>query len=288
MYSFVKNVLCTMSRTNTQPLRIHLFFYGLALLSFVWIASCQTRQETAAGQENRPSDTSSTSRTAPEKATESCLDDATLPLSERQACLRALVCENLHQQNFARVLALDSRYGAGLAMPRDDRFDYHSLLDSVRTHIARVDSLKSLPLPPDSLAFFQAASLLAVCQTSCFLSEGCYDFSPALTALNEFTEKYPQSLLADNARYLYWFNFYCGEGGYNDGQMQELENQFRRILTRYPDTDLRDELEFQIWATVVERSNPDVAKIKRLGAEYLRRFPQSPRATRVRETLAQF
>lgn len=31
MYSFVKNVLCTMSRTNIQPLRIHLFFLRTCL-----------------------------------------------------------------------------------------------------------------------------------------------------------------------------------------------------------------------------------------------------------------
>lgn len=278
-----------MNRTNLFASRVSLLFHLLFVcMALGWLASCQNRQDTGGGaQEVSGPDTAAHFAVAPAKASESCLGDAALPLSDRQACLRTLVCERLRQQDFAGVLALESRYGTGLAMPRDDRFDYYSLLDSVHTHVSRTDSLNNLHLPPDSLAFFRAASLLTVCQTSCFLSEGCYDLSLALTALNEFTEKYPQSLLADNAGHLYWFNFYCGEGGYNDGQLQESENQYRRILSRYPDTDLRDELEFQIWATQVDRSAPDISKIKRLGAEYLQRFPKSPRANRVRETLAQ-
>lgn len=278
-----------MNRINLLARRVSLLFHLLFVcVVLAWTSSCQSRQEAAVKPENMVSDTTAARQTTPTRASDSCLGDAALPLSERQACLRSLVCDRLRQQDLAGVLALDSLYGPGIPMPRDDRFEYHNLLDSVRAHVRRTAQWANQNLPVDSLAFFQAASLLTVCQTACFEREGCYDYSPALAALNAFAENYPQSRLADNAGYLYWSHYYCGEGGYDDGALHDMERQFRQILTRYPDTDLRDELEFQILATEMDRSTPDIPKIKRLGAEYLRRFPKSPRANRVREAIAQF
>ncbi|MBL7798136.1 MAG: hypothetical protein JNJ90_16710 [Saprospiraceae bacterium] len=278
-----------MNRINLLAGRVSLLFHLLfVFVALGWTSACQSRQEATVQPENMVSDTTAARQTTPTRASDSCLGDAALPLSERQACLRSLVCKRLRQQNFAGVLALDSLYGAGIPMPQDDWSGYHNLLDSVRTHVSRTDSLTKLNLPPDSLAFFQAASLITVCQTSCFINESCCDYSIALAALNAFTENYPQSRLADNAGYLYWSHYYCGEGGYDDGALHDMERQFRQILTRYPDTDLRDELEFQILATEMDRSDRDISKIKRLGIEYLRRFPKSPHANEVRIAIAQF
>lgn len=267
-----------MSRTNIQPHRIHLFLYRLAVLSaLIWSASCQHQQEPVGKPENTAPDTPWWATRTKLVATETRTADTALWTHIRH--VRTLFCDCLKQQHFSKALELDSVFAP---------IDYRGTLDSVRVYLIRIDSLEKLNLSPDSLMFFKADALHTICQTDCFTTEcSCWDFSLIHSAMNEFLKKYPQSKLADNAEYS---NLdYCFEGGaYDDYLLEELARECRQILVRYPDTDLRYAVEYEIWFAHAEHSTQDTLKIKQLGADYLRSFPESDYAKIIRENISRF
>jgi hypothetical protein len=201
--------------------------------------------------------------------------DVRLPQPYRLLCLRQLLETAVRQLEFDRARQYES-WMVGEALPEETRRALDANLAELHRYHFVIDSLDQRSLAPDSLVYFKAVALYRLCASSWFAGEGCYDFTVANHAMEDFYRKFPASQLRDNADYDIVGHTDCWEGGADESQLLDYIAQLRRLLRTYPESDLRGEFLAGILGCYLELPSPDTAATRQAAVMLLREFPEHP------------
>lgn len=217
---------------------------------------------------------------------ESCYTNTDLPIRYRQSCLQELIRGYVEQTAFAKALDYDKKYRILFNEPGKESSGYESDINKLKIYLKTVDSIESLTLSADSIAFFKADALFMVCLTGWFEGEACYHFEIAHDALKAFLKKYPSSALADNAELAIWSTYYCGEGGFDDQTLVEMIDKFKEIKNKYPSGDVGADIDYTIFDLLLQMSEPDPKATRLAGKNFIENYPKDKRSAEIKDVLA--
>lgn len=217
---------------------------------------------------------------------EYCFRNQKFSLFCRKNCLKAIIGESVGNSKFKEAVKYNEECIKLFGQTETEVITDQQDIEKLKRYIHLADSLSMAKSSPDTLAFFKALAMKSVCATQWF-ADKCYDFTLLYIELDKFMQKYPHSLLADNATFEYWSTFYCGEGGFSDEEIDLINNKYSNILDSYPGTDLRQEIEFHILSNQLSKENKNVPQLKKSGVEFLKKYPGSQWSKIVKDLLSQ-
>lgn len=100
----------------------------------------------------------------------------------------------------------------------------------------------------DEFEYYKAQKIIPICESSWFRPEACIDYSLLDKRLNNFIKNYPESKFADDAELTILEHQICGEGGMQKDDIDLLIKNYRIILNKYPNTNLKEKLNYSIIA----------------------------------------
>jgi outer membrane protein assembly factor BamD (BamD/ComL family) len=159
-------------------------------------------------------------------------------------------------------------------------------VDSVEVYLAEIDSLTKSNLTEDSLYYFKSLALETICKTLWYCHEGCggCDFSLVTNKIKSFQSKYPTSNLSDNSMlYLIEMDYL-----YNDREDKSLIAKimdYENFLKKYPDSDLKPDVQFSIFMTWASMQNRKKEKIKATAKRFISESGTDKRIKDVKQRL---
>lgn len=219
---------------------------------------------------------------------DSCYKNEALPLDYRRSCLHILIREyirNLDVQSAVKMTINYDKYFGNLPNSYDS---YLSDINSIKEYITYNDSLDQLKISEDSLAYLRVCSHEIICHSGLTVGEAqCYNYELMVEKLKDFIKKFPISLLIDNATFSYisYSNIYCSEGEDVDEYIIKAINDYKTILKKYPDTDIRPVVEYTIIHESYNMSHRDNETIRKTCQKFISKYPSDIHVDHVKNIL---
>lgn len=217
-----------------------------------------------------------------------CYRDSALPLTKRINCLHTLVDQYGKGSNFRKAAGLNKEYIKYFGKEaRDDDYYFRSVVDSCLVYVKVIDSLDRLGLAEDSLCYYKAMELSTICTSRWYSTESCagYIYTIMYDALKEFMSKFPNSKLCDNAEFTLTLGYDFFYEEYDAEDMNIRINEYEKFLRKYPDSDTRAEIYFEIFLGLSYSYEPDVNKVRKAAKQFISEFVNDKCVPYVRERL---
>jgi outer membrane protein assembly factor BamD (BamD/ComL family) len=203
----------------------------------------------------------------------------------RKNCLYQLIADKVRHGDFKKTIELYNTYVKLYGIP----IDFYSYIEydiaKVRKYIIISDSLDLSVSAKDTMLFFKSQELEKVCATLWFEVDGiCTDFSLAIKSYKNLISLYPQSRLADNAMNKIRILSFCGDGGFDDSLYREKIKWIQNILNKYPDTELKKDLELELFEAKVGSNDYGPREILEMGKRLLKGYPDC-RCTEIKDKI---
>ena len=220
---------------------------------------------------------------------EQCYMNTQLPIVQRKRCILAMVDKYGRSSDFKKVIQLEGEFLKYFGTP-DRNTDYYfiSEVDSVKRYLSTVDSLEKMGMPRDSLSFYKALALGAICRTHWYCSEGCggCDFSLVVKALNNLIIAYPQSELKDNAE-LYLINLgFIHDYGEDESLLAKVK-EYEKFIINHRKSDLMPDIRYSIFENLTYMQTLNRIEIKNAGQKFIREFSTDKRVRQVEQKLTE-
>lgn len=215
-----------------------------------------------------------------------CYKNENFPLGHRKNCMYYLIDYYGHKAEYKKVIALDKQRQKYFSVSKESDENYfQSVIDSTRKYLYILDSLDGSGLSEDSIEYQKIMALLIIRKTRWFCSEGCggCDLSPVFSGLKKFVNKYPQSQLADNAKFnlIEMSTWYIPE----NEEIQASIRAYRNFILKYPESDKIADARFEYYISLREFSPQKITEISKAGRAFIKRHPADPRVEHIREYL---
>jgi hypothetical protein len=216
----------------------------------------------------------------------SCYKDKSMPIAQRKSCIKSLVDQYGRLSDFSKVIQLKKEFIKYLDKPdRENDYYFISDVDSVEAYLAKIDILQTTNLTEDSLYYFKSLALETICKTHWYCHEGCggCDFSLVTDKIKSFQTKYPTSNLFDNIivyliemDYLYDFD---------DESLIAQITAYENFLNKYPNSDLKPNVQFSIFMNWASMHNKNKEKIKATAERFISESSTDKRIEDVKQQL---
>jgi len=215
---------------------------------------------------------------------DSCYKNIELPLSYRKDCLYHMIYQYTKDGNINMVIKTDLLYHQLFGDPGKIHFEYKSTKDSINKYIYVNNRIDKLKLSKDSAEYYKALSFLTICRTSWFVNEAQYfDLTLVNTKLRKFIKSFPNSKLVDNAEFTILSNQGTdGEDEVTDLDLTNIIDTYKNLLLKYPDTDLRADIQFIIITLYNEMNIKNNLLIKSECDKFIHEYPHFKNIEKVR------
>lgn len=216
-----------------------------------------------------------------------CYKDTAMPISQRLSCITYLMHQYAHSAKFEALIALEKDYYHYFSVSGEERnADMSIVMDSVKRYLLIVDSLQKTTLTKDSIYYFKTNALGGICVTPWFCSQGCAgcDFSLVMDNLKSLSTKFKQSKLCDNADYYLLVLSYNLDYS-DDGEIELHIERLNNLLKKYPDTDLKADIQYDIFTNWSSMYTKNKKMIQASAQNFIQSFGTDERVKEIKRVL---
>ncbi len=182
----------------------------------------------------------------PDKSREICIYKTETAIEIRSLCLYYLTKNLLRKDSLEEVNEVYNRLDQNL---REHLKDYELRgYQEIENYLEAIKKLDEEPIYQDEVEYQKVLLTEPICRLVWLEGEGCYNFDLLTKRLKKFITEFPESEFVDNAEVaLIDYSQDCFEGEPTpEWALKKLNRDYNAILNKYPDTDLKEELNIRI------------------------------------------